>query len=189
MYVCVAMLVLVSVYNYNFRIQGPIRPFTIDKNLSSDFHISEVTFNVGWIPMKPADNNKTNCALISVAWNGVTDWRCVNGEISPFSCSCKIPESHYNPKFVTPVFLILRGLCKYSNIDTYYYPMNFDNGDFGYGGLYKSVIFYNRTKNLWTISTGGVETMAFSTASFDGYVIGVNDWVIENDNFRCSKVH
>ena len=65
---------------------------------------------------------------------------------------------------------------------------NYDNGDVGYAGLVKSTNVYNRTTNLWVLSTMGINTVAVSTAPFEGFALGVNDWVIQNDNIRCDKV-
>ena len=145
--------------------------------------------DVGWMPTKPTRSKENNCAVVSPIWNGVTDWVCQTPETHPFTCACSIPESHYDPKFATSVFVLLRGLCKHSNFDSYFYPWNWENGDFGYAGLTKSIILYNGTMNFWVITTGGgVETVAVSTASYDGFVLGAHDWVIENEDKRCNEV-
>ena len=93
-----------------------------------------ISSDVGWLPGQPTLDTTRNCAYLSYYFQGVTQTTCQDEKDNVINCGCMVPVQHYNPKIVTPLYMTLRGLCAETNLDTLYYPLNWEDSYFGYSG-------------------------------------------------------
>ena len=121
-----------------------------------------------------------NCAFVNVITEMSTGFQCKVAMSSvPTVCACELKEQMY---------LQLRGLCPDSNIDEFYVPRNNEMGGLIHHiGLRTTMIDYNKTSHLWSLSEQRKNTSATSKAAFASYALGSHEWVIENDNRGCSS--
>ena len=139
---------------------------------------NQVDLSFGVTQTKTDDGK--NCAIVSVFVKKFTGFTCkVPMSTFPAMCACELKEQMY---------LQFRGLCPDSNIDEFYVPRNNEmDGLIHHIGLRTSMIDYNKTSNLWSLSEQSKNTIASSKAAFASYGLGSNEWVIENDNRVCSS--
>ena len=88
--------------------------------------------------------------------------------------------------------LRLRGLCKDSNLDNIYVPVNRDNY-LMYSGWRGSDIYFDNLRGMWTAkvilhSKENVHvTFATTKASYESLSLGTNEWTVYNDSRQCSN--
>ena len=127
--------------------------------------------------------------------NGQRSQNCVNMQMSSYptpytdvSCS---REFCFVCQQVGRTRLRLRGLCKNSNLDDIYVPLNKDN-QLTYSGWEKSDIYYDRNTGKWTamvtIHDNETESVTFATtkASYESLGLGTHQWTVYNDSRKCS---
>ena len=87
-----------------------------------------------------------NCGMAVTLWGGWTDYDCKVVRSHPLQCACESEGQ---------MFLTMRGLYPDSNIDKYFVPQNKEyNGQTLFRGLYKTIIEYDATDNLWHLKAG-----------------------------------
>ena len=131
------------------------------------------------ITQTKTDDGKT-CAFVSVIAQIMTAFQCtVPASTVPIVCACELKEQMY---------LQFRGLCPDSNIDEFYVPRNNEiGGSIHHIGLRTSMIDYNKSSHLWSLSEKSKNTTASSKAAFASFGLGSHEWVIENDHRGCSS--
>ena len=118
-----------------------------------------------------------NCGLLIIPWQGWSDWQC-QVATTPITCACEHPGQMY---------LQLRGLCPSSNIDRFYVPRNKKrSGAVQLLGLDTTIIEYNKNKLSWAMMEYSQNTTSLIIAPLASYVLGSHEWLIENDNEKCS---
>ena len=120
-----------------------------------------------------------NCAILVPMWNGWRDWQCKIPPGHVISCACEHPGQMY---------LQLRGLCPHSNIDRFYVPKNKKgSGAFMLLGLDTTTIEYSTANMVWKLVEHSQNVTATTAAPLASYVLGSQEWVVENDNRECNK--
>jgi len=95
--------------------------------------------------------------------------------------ACALHNSHVKTSTVR-----LRGLCRYSLIDTEYQVKYSPDLGISYHGVERSNITYSREKSLWEIKDATDPSVSgFSEASFRSLSLGSFSWTIHNDT-GCS---
>ena len=123
-----------------------------------------------------------NCAVLSSHWNGWMDIECIINKAYTFYCACQHLEHE--------MYLQLRGLCPYSNIDSIYIVRNKQrSGKVNLLGFKSTVIEYDLPNHVWRLRVSGVDpnTKALSNAPMSSYVLGTHEWLIESDNIECNQ--
>ena len=119
-----------------------------------------------------------NCGLLMPLWRQWIDLQCVVTENYPLTCACQQSEQMY---------LKLRGLCPHSSIDRFYVPRNKRrSGAVHLVGLDTSSIDFNKEMLVWTLTEHSANTTAVTKALQDTFALGSHEWLIKNDNTRCS---
>ena len=135
-----------------------------------------------WIPGQPNGGAEQPC----------TFWGAGDDKARLYDVPCIMVV---NPKCLcefndTPI-LRLRGLCKESNIDTYYTLQQVD-GHLRYMGVSNTAIVFSENKLLlespkWKLTVNLEETQATTIAKETTYVLGKHTWIITNDSVDCGK--
>ena len=129
---------------------------------------------LGGLDVHPVEN----CGLVMPLWKLWIDLPCVVTEAYPFACACEQSEQMY---------LQLRGLCSHSNIDRFYVPRNVRrSGAVQLLGLDTSNIDFDKEMSLWKLTEHSANTSAVTSALQDTFALGSHEWLIKNDNTRCS---
>ena len=118
-----------------------------------------------------------DCALYAGALDCWISWDCnMGGHVG--MCSCSFPVK---PK------LILRGLCKASNLDHNFIPQNhFTYGSTSHYGLFQTEM--NFTDGFWRMHVFNSPTKAFTKeASDNSFALGKYNWTIEGDQKDCNE--
>ena len=112
-------------------------------------------------------------------WMGWTDWNCQTNN-DPIMCGCQKDG---------PVFLKLRGLCPASNIDTFWTVQN-EHGLYFLHGIQSSEIRYDSENLKWNLKVYGKKqhTNAFSEISYNSFLLGKSDWLLNNDTDSKSSI-
>ena len=150
-----------------------------------DYYTGEVVQHKGaFTGNGPNGGLEENCALqvTDQFWH---DWTC-NDPWPPVrawrGCLCSRQPRPY---------LILRGLCPHSSIDTLFLPRNSrkDVTKLTFVSNRDSKIEYDSTSKQWTLSMQDSELNTFgsSEASLDSFVLGKHTWRIQNDSYECSS--
>ena len=131
-----------------------------------------------WDPGMPIPDRKRKCAIYLTLADGFANWPCQQtGGSGGWYCSCSFPKQPY---------LTLRGLCKDSHIDQTYLPKNNPvNGDNTYYGNIKAHASYLRESNKWKMDMALFNTTAMSVAVSKRFMLGKQNWTIENDSMKC----
>ena len=116
-----------------------------------------------------------NCAILVPMWNGWRDWQCKVPPAHFLSCACEHPGQMY---------LQLRGLCPDSDIDRFYVPQN-KRGAVRLLGLHTTTIEYDTENMIWNLVEHSKNVTATAKAPLASYVIGAQEWMIQNDNRKC----
>ena len=103
-------------------------------------------------------------------WRGWIDWTCQMAN-DPIQCGCENNG---------PVFLKLRGLCPFSNIDAFWTVQN-ENGLYFLHGIHSSEIRFDDMK--WHLKVYGKKqaTNGFSDTSYNSFLLGKSVWHLSND--------
>ena len=131
-----------------------------------------------WGTKIPVPDPKRICAVYLTLADGFANWPCKQtGGSGGWYCSCSFPQQPY---------LTLRGLCKDSNIDQTYLPKNnpVDGGITYYGNI-KAQASYLSKSNKWKMDTALFNTTALSVAISKRFMLGKQNWTIENDSMKC----
>ena len=120
------------------------------------------------------DNPAYNCGFLIVKLLGWLQYTCTMPGV--LTCACQHPRQMY---------LKLRGLCPQSNIDRFYVPRN-QRGAVQFIGLMNSIMEFDKNTLSWKLTDHLKDTRAVSKASLASYVLGSQNWTIENDNVECS---
>ena len=133
----------------------------------------QVPQNPSWLPGYPIPSTSENCGILVVTWGGWSNWACSDSQ--PISCACK---------FASKPYLTLRGLCKDSNLERRYLPINDPaDGQLIYYGLLKSRIDYAGRR--WSLRAAN--TTATSKATKGSFIVGKYAWTVENDSYECNE--
>ena len=54
-------------------------------------------------------------------------------------------------------------------------------------GLDRTIIEYDTKEMLWKLTEQSKGTIGSTEAPLESYVMGAHDWVVENDNVKCSR--
>ena len=130
---------------------------------------------------KPNGGARENCA-IQISNRLWIDWLCEEKEDDTF-CVCSNKEKH---------ILKLRGLCKYSKIDSLYIPWNTrqDIRKLEYIGQSGTTIHFKENQQKWAIEASNqskLKTQGSSASPLASFALGKHHWVIENDSIECGK--
>ena len=129
---------------------------------------------LGGLDIHPVEN----CGTMMTIWRQWIDVECVVNEAFPVACACQQSEQMY---------LQLRGLCLHSNIDRFYVPRNVRrSGAVQLVGLDTSSIDFNKEMLVWTLTEHSANTTAVTKALQDTFALGSHEWLIKNDNIKCS---
>ena len=105
------------------------------------------------------------------------DWPCQVPKGQLMFCTCHFPTRPY---------LLLRGLCRDSNIDRMYLPQNDPvHGDLTIYGLEDTTIQVKDKQ--WTLSVTPENTSASTEAVTTSFVLGKHTWRVEGDSYDCDK--
>ena len=132
--------------------------------------------SIGVVSLGLKVDQSQNCGMLSYAWRGWKDFICEISPFHPMNCGCEHPEQMY---------LQLRGLCPQSNIDTIYVPRNKEAAVLLLG-LETSIIEYDKVEMAWSLTEHKHNTTAVTDAALETYALGSHEWLIENDQFKCS---
>ena len=161
----------------NFNVYSDTEEEKVWKNYYTD-HQVDTSFGVLSQSVAKGDRIK-NCGVLVPPYNGWIDWVCQIQLKNAFSCACEHPGQMY---------LQLRGLCPFSNIDRFYVPRNKKmSGAVQIIGLDTSMIEYEKSSKSWRMTEFSQNTSAIIKGPFDSYVLGSRQWYIENDNEKCSE--
>ena len=95
--------------------------------------------------------------------------------------ACALHNSHSHTSSVT-----LRGLCRFSGLDTHYTVHYSPDLGISYHGLQRSIITYSRGEGAWKIEDMTDSTLlAVSKATFRSLALGKHIWKLSNDT-GCS---
>ena len=119
-------------------------------------------------------NPEYNCGFMILNLGGWRQYTCTIPAV--LTCACQHPQQMY---------LKLRGLCPQSNIDRFYVPRN-QRGAVQFIGLMNSIMEFDKNTLSWKLTDHLKDTRAVSKASLASYVLGSQNWTIENDNVECS---
>ena len=109
-----------------------------------------------------------------VTWRGWSDWQCSTTVVARMNCACHFPSKP---------FLLLRGLCQDSHLETLYLPDNRpSDGQLMFFGLSKSRIDHVGRK--WHLKTAE-NTTATSGAGKVSFLLGKHTWRVEGDHPDC----
>ena len=114
-------------------------------------------------------------------WNGWSDWTCLIPLTHYILCACEHRDQMY---------LQLRGLCPYSNIDKLYIPRNKPRGTkLQLIGFRNSIIEHAGVDVGWKLKVNGLlqNTTAITESPLKSFVLGTHLWNIEEDNVECSN--
>ena len=146
-----------------------------------DFYNGADMQNDLWIPGNPNGGGNQQC----------TFWGAGDSKARLYDVSCMLL---LNPKCLcefknTPI-LRLRGLCKESNIDTYF-TLHQANGHVGYKGLSNTEITYSEDMRLkqspkWDLAVNMKETKGQILSKKSTYILGKHTWIITNDSVDCA---
>ena len=161
----------------------PLKRFHIWAPFTSQTYSSFLDFYTGlampselWRAGQPNGGKAQQCT----AWYSNTEARLFDDSCTwsyPIKCLCQ---------FDRDPTLILRGLCKASNIDTHY-VLRHVNESIIYMGQTSTTItltpYMHQVK--WTLSVNSKQTKSSTTAKEKSYLLGRNSWKIEGDSVEC----
>ena len=146
-----------------------------------DYYTSDPVNIMGVAAGDPNGGSVENCAIVVSVWGGWQDWECKVNSASYLMCVCQSEGQ---------MFLTMRGLCPHSDIDKYFVPQNkkFD-GQTLFRGLYRTIIEYHEEDHLWHLKVFGVKskTVATSYATKHSFLLGLSEWTVMGDNYKCNK--
>ena len=129
-----------------------------------------------WKTGEPNGKTTQNCGNL-VPPGGWTDRPCHVGK-------CCVCENDHQP------YLLLRGLCSQSKLDTIYVVNNpEESGKMVYLGIYGTVIEYDDTSLTWTARIhrdSQVVTVAYTRAPKESLLLGTYQWKVYNDSRECT---
>ena len=150
-----------------------------EEGIWKDYYTGETMQHQGaFTGTGPNGGSEENCALqvTNQFWH---DWTCDD----PWrGCVCSRTPRPY---------LVLRGLCPHSSIDTLFLPRNSrdDVTKLTFVSNRDSKIEYDVTLKQWTLSMEDSEMNTFGTseASLVSFALGKHKWRIQNDSYECSN--
>ena len=146
-----------------------------------DFYSSDSLDILGVAAGEPDGGEAENCGMVVSYWGGWQDFGCKVNSNTNIQCPCESDGQ---------MFLTMRGLCPYSNIDKYFVPQNKDyDGQTVFRGLFKTIIEYHETDHLWLLKVvgGNSNTVATSDASKYSFILGLTKWTVTGDMYGCNK--
>ena len=147
----------------------------------NDFYTSEPVDILGVAAGELNGGRLDNCAIAVTVRKGWQDMPCRASRGGLIQCACESRGQMY---------LTMRGLCRYSNIDRHFVPQNKKyDGRILFRGLFKTIIEYHTMDKLWHLKVVDANsiTVATSDASKRSFLLGMSNWRVTGDNESCNR--
>ena len=156
---------------------------TVADSVWVDHYTQQPANYFNWYDLgKPDNNTLPGCCVYGEIYGDRGGRWTAHPGCHGWSGMCSMCEKPTQP------ILELRGLCRDSDLTSYFTPVNDEKGTLGYAGLSRTVsILYNASTLMWSTDNMGYSgVIATNPASLASGLLGTSEWTVYNDSRKCS---